>query len=225
MRKIVVSATPGVVAPTRIVLLPGAYHEPEDFGRAGFVAAVRARGLALDLEFVAPELGHLLDRTVLEALRRDVVEPARAAGCRALWLGGVSLGGFIALAYADSRPGDIDGLCLLAPYLGNRSVTGEIGRAGGVRQWQPGAAAADDEERRVWSWIRQLPAPRLAVHLGYGRHDRFGHGHGLFAAVLPAGAVDAVDGGHAWPVWLRLWELFLDRHAHAAAAHADAARV
>ena len=68
----------------RIALLPGAYHEPEDFQREGFGDAVRARGLALDLEFVAPDLAHVLDRSVLEELHRDVVAPARAAGCRSV---------------------------------------------------------------------------------------------------------------------------------------------
>jgi hypothetical protein len=35
----------------------------------------------------------------------------------------------------------------------------------------------------------------------------------LLAAALPAGAADVVDGGHDWPTWLRLWNLFLDRFA------------
>jgi len=211
VRKIVVEATPGVVAPMRIALLPGAYQDPEEFRRAGFAEAVRARGLALDLEFIAPELTHLLDRSVLDALHRDVVVPARAAGCRSVWLGGVSLGGFIALAYAEQRPEALDGLCLFAPYLGNRIVTGEVARAGGVRTWRPGALAADDEERRIWMLIQRLPEHRFAVHLGLGCQDRFGHGHALFADALPAAAVDRVEGGHDWTAWRQLWDRFLDR--------------
>jgi pimeloyl-ACP methyl ester carboxylesterase len=225
MRTLVVAATPGVVAPTRIALLPGAYQEPEDFRRAGFAEAVRSRGLALDLEFVAPELDHLLDRTVLDALHREIVAPARGAGCRSVWLGGVSLGGFMALAYAESRPDELDGLCLFAPYLGNRAVTGEVARAGGVGRWRPGTVPADDEERRVWSWIQRLPAQRLRVHLGIGRNDRFGHGHALLAEALPPADVDVVDGGHDWPVWRRLWELFLDRLAAPSAPRPDTTSV
>jgi pimeloyl-ACP methyl ester carboxylesterase len=194
----------------RIALLPGAYHRPEDFVSEGFAEAVRARGLTIDLEFVAPDLKHLLDRSVLQSLQRDVVVPARAAGCRFLWLGGVSLGGFIALAYAQRRPADLDGLCLLAPYLGNRMITGEIARAGGVRSWRPGTIGDDDEERRIWAFIRGLPTSGLSIGLGIGRQDRFGHGHALFADALPAATVNVVDGGHEWAVWRRLWELFLD---------------
>jgi len=225
MRKIVVEAVPGSVAPSRIALLPGAYQEPEDFGREGFADAVRERGLPIDLEFVAPDLAHLLDRRALDLLHEDVVAPARAAGCPSVWLGGVSLGGFIALAYAQRRPEGLDGLCLLAPYLGNRMVTGEVARAGGVRMWRPGVLAADDEERRIWSLIKGLPEQHFAVHLGLGRQDRFGHGHALFAAALPATAVDVVDGGHDWPTWRHLWNRFLDRLAAAPSFRSGAAAV
>jgi pimeloyl-ACP methyl ester carboxylesterase len=193
--------------------LPGAYQEPEDFGREGFAAAVKARGLSIDLEFIAADLEHLLDRSVIDALRREFVVPARLSGCKEVWLGGTSLGAYIALAYAEQRPSDLDGLCLFAPYLGNRMVTGEITRAGGLRAWQPPAMAADDEERRIWALLRRLPSERLRVHLGLSRQDRFRHGHILLATALPAGASDIVDGGHDWPTWRRLWNLFLDRFA------------
>jgi len=213
VRRILVEAVPGAVAPMRIALMPGAYQEPEDFRREGFADAVRARRLPLDLEFIAPDLAHVLDRRALDALHREVVVPARAAGCRSVWLGGVSLGGFIALAYAERRPEALDGLCLLAPYLGSRMVTGEVARAGGVRMWRPGVLAAEDEERRIWALIQRLPEHHLAVHLGLGRQDRFGHGHALFASALPVTSVDVVDGGHDWPTWRQLWDRFLDRVA------------
>jgi len=214
VRKIVVEATPGAIAPVRIALLPGAYQQADDFLREGFAEAVRRRRLNIDLEFVDPDLAHVLDRAVLESLHEGVVVPARAAGCRSLWLGGVSLGGFFALAYAERRPEAVDGLCLLAPYLGNRMVTGEVAQAGGVRNWRPAPIAADDEERRIWTLIQRLESQHhLAVHLGIGRQDRFGHGHALLADALPATAVDVVDGAHDWDAWRRLWDLFLERFA------------
>lgn len=225
MRRIVVAATPGGVAPMRIALLPGAYQEPEDFWREGFADAVRVRGLPIDLEFVAPDLAHLLDRRVLDSLHQDVVAPARAAGCPSVWLGGVSLGAFIALAYAERRPTTLDGLCLLGPYLGNRMVTGEVARAGGVRGWRPGVLAADDEERRIWALIQRLPEHRFDVHLGLGRQDRFRHGHALLADALPATAVDVVEGAHDWAAWRQLWDRFLDRLAASPALRPGAAAV
>jgi pimeloyl-ACP methyl ester carboxylesterase len=220
MRRVILPASPGKLAPRRVLLMPGAYQRPEDFITAGFATALQARGLDVDLEFIAPEFAHLLDRSVLDALHDEVILPVRADGCRELWLGGVSLGGFIALCYAERRLQGLDGLCLLAPYLGNRMVTGEVARAGGVQHWRPGPLAADDEERRVWSLIQRLHGGPLQLFVGLGRSDRFGHGHALLAGALPAAAVQFVEGGHDWPTWLRLWACFLDRlsgSAHAAA--------
>ena len=224
MRHLSFPARRGHTAATRVLLLPGAYQQPEDFAAAGFAAAVRARGLDVDLEFIAPELAHLLDRRILADLHHEVIAPARAAGCRELWLGGTSLGGYIALLYAEQRLESLDGLCLLAPYLGNRMVTGELAQSGGVQQWRPGPLAADDEERRIWALIQRLGRLPLPLFVGLGRSDRFGHGHALLVDALPAAAVEFADGGHDWPTWRVLWDRFLDRRsAQFHAAPPDAA--
>jgi len=193
-----------------MVWLPGAYHSPEDFLEARFDARVRARGLPLDLEFVDVELEHLGDRGVLERLRRDVVAPARALGCRSIWLAGISLGGFLALDYAATHPDQWDGLCLLAPYLGNRMLIAEIAAAPGLAAWQPGPLAQSDEERRIWRFIQEQRAESRPLYLGYGHDDRYAPAHGLMAEALPAHAVSVVSGGHDWHTWSILWEQFLD---------------
>src|ERR1700716_3368617 len=132
MRVIFEPAQAGIVAPTRVLLLPAAYTGPEDFVRQGFGNAVRERVVSVDLVFAELKMQHLTDRTILRRLRHEAVLPARALGCRSIWLGGIPLGGFVALAYAEPYPQEIDGLCLFAPYLGNHMVTGEIERANGV---------------------------------------------------------------------------------------------
>jgi hypothetical protein len=200
----------GAVAPTRVLLLPAAYTTPEDLVREGFAQAARERSLPLDLVFVELKLQQLTDRTILRRLRHEVVLPARALGCRSLWLGGISLGGFVALAYAERYPQEIDGLCLLAPYLGNHIVTGEIQRANGVAEWTPGELAEDDDERRIWRFIKERGAWPAPIHLGFGRDDRFAESHRLMAAALTPESVDTVPGGHEWPAWRHLWENFLD---------------
>ena len=210
MRVILEPAETGSLAPTRVLLLPAAYTAPEDFQREGFVTAARDRALPVDLVFVELKLQHLTDRTILRRLRHEVILPARAVGCTSLWLGGISLGGFVALAYAERYPHEIDGLCLFAPYLGNHIITGEIERAQGVHQWTPGELADEDDERRIWRFIkeqRDRPAP---LHLGFGREDRFAASHRMMAAALAPESVDIVPGGHEWPAWRRLWENFLD---------------
>jgi alpha/beta hydrolase fold len=209
MRAIFEPAQAGTVAPTRMLLLPAAYTGPEDFLREGFVKAARERVLPVDLVFAELRLQHLTDRTILRRLRHEIVLPARALGCTSIWIGGISLGGFVAIAYAERYPEEIDGLCLLAPYLGNHIVTGEIERANGVHGWEPGELADDDDERRIWRFIKTHQA-RPPLHLGFGREDRFADSHRLMAAALAPESVDVVPGGHEWPAWLRLWENFLD---------------
>jgi pimeloyl-ACP methyl ester carboxylesterase len=191
-----------------MIWLPGAYQSAQDFLIAGFAAAVHGRLAALDLLFVDMEFAYLGDRTVLELLRSDVVLPARNAGV-SIWLGGISLGGLTALDYAASYPNEIDGLCLLAPYLGNRILTSEIARAPGLKAWQPGELAQIDEERRIWRYIKSRNADSRPLYLGFGRSDRFCAAHELLAATLPPESVDVIDGGHEWSTWLRLWENFL----------------
>jgi pimeloyl-ACP methyl ester carboxylesterase len=179
---------------------------------AGFDAAARTRHLAVDLHFMRVELEHVGDRRVIERLAREVVAPARAAGCRSIWLAGISLGGFFALDYAANQAG-CDGLCLLAPYLGNRQLIAEIAAAPGLEAWDAGPLAESDEERRIWRFIRDRHGKhgpeRRPVYLGYGREDRFARGHALMAEALPPGMVHVAAGGHDWPTWSALWEQFL----------------
>ena len=209
VRSLSVPAVSTAVAPTRMVWLPGAFHGAEDFLSAGFAAAVRTRRMALDLIFVDLELAHVSDRSALQRLRYDIVLPAHAAGV-SIWLGGISLGGLFALDYAASYPDELDGLCLLAPYLGNRMLTAEIANAPGLKRWQPDELAETDEERRIWRYIKSRPADSPPLFLGFGREDRFAAAHELLAATLPADLVNVIAGGHEWSTWIRLWENFLE---------------
>ncbi len=192
-------------------MLPGAFNTASDFAAARFAEAVSERGLALDLVFAELGFEHVADRSIVQRLSAGPLREARDAGCESVWLGGVSLGAYVALGFAECRPGEVDGLCLLAPYLGTRLVTGELRQAGGVERWDPGVVAAHDEERRLWAFIRSgLPA-QLDVWLGYGRGDRFADSQALLARTLPTAAVDCIDGAHDWATWRTLWGHFLDR--------------
>ena len=211
VRSISMPALSTAASPARMVWLPGAYHRAQDFLEAGFAQAVSRRQVALDLVFVDLEIEHVGDRSPLDQLRSDVILPARASGV-SIWLGGISLGGLFALSYAASHPGEIDGLCLLAPYLGNRILTTEIARSPGIAAWLPGELAETDEERRIWRYIKCRGAGSEFLYLGFGDEDRFSTAHELLAATLPADSVDVIRGGHEWPTWARLWENFLDSH-------------
>jgi pimeloyl-ACP methyl ester carboxylesterase len=209
VRSIFRAAAPGVMAPTRMIWLPGAYHAARDFLQAGFPEAVQSRHLPLDLSFVDLELRYLGDDAALQELRTEVVLPARKQGV-SVWLAGVSLGGFIALNYAATFAGELDGLCLLAPYLGNRMLTAEIAAAPGLDAWAPGELAEADAERRIWLYVKARVADSPPLYLGFGHDDRFAAAHQLLAAALPPVSIDVIPGGHEWRTWTSLWENFLE---------------
>jgi pimeloyl-ACP methyl ester carboxylesterase len=158
-------------APQLLVMLPGVGMAAQAIFDAGFASAIERRGLALDL--LAADVSDLgLDAVdTWDALQDEVLTPARGRGAR-VWLGGISLGGLVAMAHAAARPGAVDGLCLLAPYPGSRPSVNVVERAGGPDRWQPSEADLRDPELRVWQWL-QCPPPGLPVFIGHGTEDRF----------------------------------------------------
>ncbi|MBC8058558.1 MAG: alpha/beta hydrolase [Rhizobiales bacterium] len=202
---------------TLIVMLPGSGARPEEFIREGFVAAVRERRIAADLILVDAHRGYYNDRSIVDRLRADVIVPALAQGYRRIWLAGISLGAFGALIYSEAQPQGIEGVVLLGPYLGSRAASEEIAAQGGLAQWGAPTGALDpgDIDTIVWRWlqpyaVRQKPAERPDLFLGYGVGDRFVFSHKLLAAALPADRVFATEGGHDYPPWLRSWNRMLD---------------
>ncbi len=196
------------------VLLPGRLDRPEKFRQAGFVEAVTARGLELDLVAVDSHLGYFRERTIVERLRTDVIAPARAAGYGTIWIVGTSLGGLGGLLYLRDHPSDLDGVFAIAPYLGSPAVIAEIEEAGGPESWRPPATLASaDVGRELWSWLGPWAsaAPEIPLHLAWGTADSFDRANRLLAGLLPPERVATDPGGHDWPVWQRLWERFLDR--------------
>lgn len=196
-------------ADTLLVLLPGAYMTAADFATAGFFDAIARRRLALDLVAVDLDLEAISSGTALPALQAQILAPARQQGYSQVWLGGISLGGLLALCHNADTPGDVDGLCLLAPYPGSRLTTNAIARAGGLDVWQASAEELTDPEFRAWQWLQKPPAD-FPVFVGYGTEDRFAAGMAQIAGCFPQDARCAIPGDHDWPVWQVLWEHFLD---------------
>ena len=196
-------------APELVVLLPGAYMSAADVEKAGCFAAVAERQSPVDLIAVDLGLDAISSGTALSALQEEILGPARRQGYAKIWLGGISLGGLLALCHNADTPGAVDGLCLLAPYPGSRLTTNAIARAGGLAAWQATPEELTDPEFRMWHWLRQPPAG-FPVFVGYGTEDRFAAGMKQIADCFPTAAGHALPGDHDWPVWQRLWEHFLD---------------
>ena len=202
-----------------IVMLPGAGSRPEDFITEGFVRAVRERRVAADIVLVDAHRGYFGELQIVERLRADVIEPARAQGYAQIWLVGISLGGFGALIYSAERPAGITGIVALGPYLGSPEKAAEIAAAGGLNAWRgPAEALPGDFETKFWRGLQSFATPaggatavaaRPTLLLGYGLDDRFRPNHDLLAAALPADQVFTAPGGHDWTPWLALWQRML----------------
>ena len=172
-------------------MLPGAGIEAAEFAAQGMVAAVHEQGVAADIIVAQPDLGLYLDDGVTEALHRAVVEPARAQGCRRIWLLGISLGGMGALLYASAHAEEVEGIVLLAPFLGTKGTMAEMARAGGLAGWSAETSAATAPEKRILAWLQThlaQPEAAPALYLGYGQEDRFAPGTGCWPTVCPRSA-------------------------------------
>jgi pimeloyl-ACP methyl ester carboxylesterase len=204
----------GADAATLLVLLPPAQARPADFVDQGFVAQVRALGLPVDIALPDVGLDHALRQQGATALHEQVVAPALAAGRRAIWLAGISLGACHALHYAAQHAEALAGLVLLAPYPGTGDILLEIEQAGSPRAWAGSLPVAVEHERIWWRWLCAQPqAPGSAPRIDFaaGRQDRFARGQRLLAGLLPEPQVHWDEGGHDWPTWQRLWRHWLGR--------------
>jgi pimeloyl-ACP methyl ester carboxylesterase len=197
-----------------LVMLPSAKARPQDLVQYGFVRALRERGLRVDVVAVEAHLGYYLERNLSEHLAHDIIAPARARDYQRIWLMGISLGSMGALIYTSEHPADIEGVILLAPFLGARGTIAEVVRAGGLARWEPSAIKPDDDERRLLAWIKAYQPAASAlprIYLGYGTEDRFAAASKMLAELLPAAQVVTVPGGHEWATWICLWQQLLDQ--------------
>ncbi len=196
-----------------VVFLHGLGDDAGSFERRGVIDAVHAQGW--DAIAVGAHFGFYRGFTLIDRLAQDVVGPARAMGYRKLWFVGLSMGGFGALSYAQAHPRDVDGLILIAPYLGEARVLAEV-RRDGPEVWEPGDLEAmtkgrERKTRAVVAWLlEQTRSERgMPIFLGFGVEDPGAEGHRWLASLLPPDRVYPRAGGHKWTVWAPLLDELL----------------
>ena len=201
-------------ARTLLVMLPGAGDRVGTYDDHGFIAAVRDSGMDVDMLEVDAHYGYYRSRTLLERMEQDVLAPNRDR-YDAIWIVGISMGGIGALLTAWTYPEQVDGLVLIAPYLGRRKTLRGIAKAGGLAGWEPPAGADPDKDWdiEVWRMLKAISETGgrepTELYLMYGRDDFGVRAHQLLADGLPEGHVWTTEGGHAWTTWTRLWDIFL----------------
>lgn len=198
------------------VFIRGLGGSHRTFAEEGMVDAVWQRGIDFDMMAPNSHFAYYAERTLIKRLREDVILPAKKQGYDNIWLIGPSMGGLGALLYVREYPEDIQGVCLISPFLGDEDIIEEILQSGGVQPWSPGNYSPDEDwQRMFWHWIQttvavgQIPP----VYLGYGRDDMYVEAQKLLATVLPESHLTRSDGGHDYQTFKALWLSFLDRNA------------
>ncbi|HET7921328.1 MAG TPA: alpha/beta hydrolase [Gammaproteobacteria bacterium] len=198
-------------SPPLVIVLPGRYDDLQDLQRLGIAAAIQQGWPQADVLLVGATPPYYRDGKLAARLHDEIVVPARLRGYRRVWLAGASMGGLGALLYERAYPGDVTGLILFAPYMGDSALIRHIAAAGGAARWQPPqpappAATADNYPVEIWrvvhAWNR-TPARAHQVWLACGDHDDLLPAARLIAAQLPPDHFLLLDGGHAWTVWDR----------------------
>ena len=196
-----------------IVFLRGMTGTHRSFAEQGFIDAVRQRNLPVDMCAPNTHFAYYHARNLEERLKSDIIDPAVANGYTSIWLVGVSLGGLGALFYVKNYPEDVDGVYVIAPFLGYYRIFNEIENAGGLSAWDPGDCSASDWQRELWGWLKhygQGNTKHPPIYLGYGNTDVYVRAQRLLASTLPTDRVFTDDGSHQFSTFLMLWYRFLD---------------
>lgn len=191
---------------TLVVLLHGRGDEPGYFVRHGTVEQIRACRPEANIIGVDSHFGYYRERIIEQRLREDIIGPARANGAEQVWIAGISLGGLGGLVYRQKNPADIDGVILMAPYLGDWDE---------LEVYLDGSAAArarlDPDFVDIWQAIETIPPERPALALAFGEDDGFNRQHRWLAGLLGDERVVSGPGGHDWQTWQALWPDLLQR--------------
>ena len=193
-------------ARTLLIMLPGRGDRAGNFVDAGFLEPTATP--TFDVVAVDAHFGYYMKRSLIPRLHEDVVVPAREAGYENIWLLGVSMGGLGSILYASEHPDVVDGVVLLAPYLGDPELAAEIQASGGLSAWNADASQFKEHEVAAWRWLQQTRANAepVPILLGYGLDDRFSEFYGPLQDDVEGIRVYTRPGGHKWTTWSELWK-------------------
>jgi len=198
---------------TLIVFLPGIEDTAWDFRKFGFQQALKARGIQADTVAVNAHAGYYVSQEIVERLHQDVILPARAKGYRDIWLVGVSLGGLGSLLYTRAHQDEINGVVLIAPFLGRKSAIARLTGPEPTPKMSLFNVLPPGFEPELWAWLDEHANNPASppIYLAYGSMDKLIYAHRALQPLLPPERALAIPGDHTWPTWIKLWNGLLDR--------------
>ncbi|MBP1475834.1 hypothetical protein J7I44_16155 [Frateuria sp. MAH-13] len=212
-----------------VVMLPGRGDDLQSLGTRGIAQTIQQHWPDTDVVLTGLTMPFYREGRAAERLHEEVIVPARRRHYDQIWLVGISLGGMGALLYDRSFPGDIDGMLLISPYLGDKAIYREIQAAGGLDRWRPGPVETISEanyQRELWRYIQhwsETPERTASIWVAYGDKERFRDRIALLATQLPPGHAFELPGHHNWTLWQPAATTLLE-HARPEAGSPEAAR-
>jgi esterase/lipase superfamily enzyme len=191
-----------------VVLFPTMGGKGSHYETQGFLDEVWERGFEASMEVLDVKPSLYLGSRIVELVKTEVIEPAKAEGYEEIYLVGISLGGHGALLYATTYPEDIDGIVVLAPFISGDLVSEAIEEAGGLDTWEDCPFLGWEYACNVWKSLQVYVSDsenQKKVVLGFGREDKFVDQCRVLADVLLPEQVFTVPGGHDWETWKKLF--------------------
>lgn len=195
-------------------------------GRGDNLASLQDKGVATIIQKAWPDADVILTGLTMPFYRQgrassrlhdEIIQPARRDGNREIWLLGISLGGMGALLYEHDYPGQIDGLLLFSPYLGDGKIQQEIRDAGGLKAWNPGpekGLSSETFQRELWRTLKNFAAQnqqKNATWIAYGADEPFRKPIEMVSPYLPSNQILMMPGKHDWSLWIPAIEQLLEK--------------
>ena len=190
-----------------VVMLPGRGDDLQGLEKHHAAQIIQRQWPHTDVLLTGLTMPYYTDGVATKRLHDEVMVPAKKRGYRQIWLAGISLGGMGSLLYDRAYPGEVTGMLLFSPYLGDRKIHDEIRKAGGLARWKPGPPepiGPDTFPRELWRYLKSWSnnSPRTSsVWLAYGDRERFREPIELVTPALPANHVLMLPGHHNWKLW------------------------
>lgn len=201
-----------------MVMIPGFLDGPDTFLEHHFPDAVLTTDARCDMVLLDLHFRYYSQVGVADIVNEDILVPAAARGYDEIWVVGISMGGLGALLTAERYTDQIDGIILLAPFVGEENVLREIQTAGGAAAWRPPSDLETtpwtqaNYTTHLWAWLRSYhtdPDAMPPLYIGWGDADRLGTGDALLGDLVGEGHVFTIPGRHAWVTWRPLFDLIL----------------
>ncbi len=180
------------------LFLPGIGDTHQDFHDRGWVELLLERYPDFDVMTVDLHPNYYWNRKVVERMLEDVIQPAQVQGYSHIVVSGNSIGGFGSLLSAQNTSQPVQGLVLMAPYLGLGNFAEFIDLP--KEQWP-----TQDVGPAQWL-VSTSTTPHVVL---YGKQDKLAEAIEKLRKLDSQGRYYSMPGGHKWVTWTALFKRVL----------------